>query len=197
MRGRKKGRKKAGGLGSTSTAKTTAPRSAEMSRAKIGYVVLSFLGGAVVASALNNTTVQKFTGLAGIVAGGVGAWKKNLYAASFGAGMFFSTVSLPKPVEGTSGIGDEVMGFDLKTIADNTKSYFQNLGNKLMLKAPVDAGIPTETTNGLNGDDEVKYFINPYTQRQNGLDLSALNNIEEQLEQMENSAELDSEERNF
>jgi hypothetical protein len=193
----KKGRKKSAGLGTT-PAGTTGARSAEMSRDKIGYAVLSFFGGAMIASALNNTGAGKFSGLAGIVAGGVGAWKKNLYAASFGAGMFFSTVSLPKPAaEGTSGVEDgEVMGFDFKTIAENTKGYFQNLGNKLMLKAPEQATVTQpETTSGLNGEDQVKYFLNP--ESRNELDLSALNNIEEQMEQTENNVELDSEERNF
>lgn len=164
-----------------------------ISRAQIGYAMLSFFGGALIASSLNNTKIGKFTGAAGVIAGGLGAWKKNLYATSFGAGMFFSTVNLPKSEQPVSGLEDDsVMGIDFKSIANNTKNYFKHLGAKLMLKA---SETTTETVNGLFGEpqEEVKYFLNPLTgDTSSELDLSELNAIEDQMEQMAATEETES-----
>jgi hypothetical protein len=167
----------------------------EISREQIGYAVLSFFGGALIASSLSGTQAGKFTGAAGILTGGFGAWKKNLYATSFGAGMFFSGVNLPKPEQPVSGLEDEtVMGIDFKSIADNTKNYFKHLGAKLMLKEPETLTVTNSTVNGLNGEEkeEVKYFLNPLAgEASSEPDLSELNAIEEQMDQMAATEEVE------
>ncbi len=169
IRRKSKRKKRAASLGGTSTARKGA---GNMSGKQIGFAMLSFFGGTVL-----GTAVGKYSGIGGLAIGGVGAWKKNIYASSFGAGMFLSTV---RPVsQGTNGIEDQEMeGFSIKNITENTKSYFQSLGQKLMLKAP------SSEINGLHGDEEVNYFINPYSQRT--LDTSELDRIQDGISEMNN-----------
>ena len=149
----------------------------EVSRKEIGLAVLSFFGGTIMGAALG-----KYSGLGGLAIAGLGAWKKNIYATSLGAGMFLSAV--PKAAgDATNGIEDEDMdGISMESIKENTKNYFQILASKLMLKAaPSQDG-----TSGLNGEDDVTYFINPYTQSSDKLDTSELDRIQEQIAQMNN-----------
>ena len=104
--------------------------------------------------------------------------------------MMFSP--LRKPAQETNGFADEVMGgFSMKSIGENTKDYFKNMGQKFMLKSPG----TTETTSGLSGADEVSYFVNPYTQS-NQIDLRDLDKISERVAQM-SGTEVDPLERNF
>lgn len=173
-----------------SSASTASVLTKEVSRKEIGFAVLSFFGGTIMGAALG-----KYSGLGGLAIAGLGAWKKNMYATSLGAGMFLSTV--PKAVStGTDGIAvGEIDGISIDSIKENTKNYFQNLASKLMLKS-------SEAVEGLNGEDDVTYFINPYTQSPDKLDTSELDRIQEQIAQMNNPVngtfgEPDFTERNF
>ncbi|ABG58753.1 hypothetical protein [Cytophaga hutchinsonii] len=174
----------------TSSASAPLVLTKEVSRKEIGVAVLSFFGGTIIGAALG-----KYSGLGGLAIAGLGAWKKNMYATSLGAGMFLSTV--PKPMgDATNGISDEEMeGVSIASIKENTKNYFQTLASKLMLKS-------SEGTNGLSGEDDVTYFINPYTQGSGKLDTRELDRIQEQIAQMNNPVngtfgEPDFTERNF
>lgn len=178
---------------SNSSASAASVLTKEVSRKEIGFAVLSFFGGTIMGAALG-----KYSGLGGLAIAGLGAWKKNMYATSLGAGMFLSTV--PKPTDNaTNGLEDEDMeGISIESIKENTKNYFQTLANKLMLKASPSQ----EGTSGLGGEDDVTYFINPYTQSPDKLDTRELDRIQEQIAQMNNPVngtfgEPDFTERNF
>lgn len=182
MAARKKGRKKRSRNKGFSGIPGTMTK--QMSRKELGLAMLSFFGGTVLGSAIG-----KYSGLSGLAFAGAGVWKKNLYATSFGAGMFLSTVAKPAgstTTESVQGLGE----FSVDAMKENTMSYLKSLGSKLMLKAPASEG-----TNGLNGD-EVTYFINPYTQQQEALDLRALDKIQEKVVQMQGT-DMDFSERNF
>ena len=177
---------------SNSSASAASVLTKEVSRKEIGFAVLSFFGGTIMGAALG-----KYSGLGGLAIAGLGAWKKNMYATSLGAGMFLSTV--PKAAStGTDGIAvGEIDGISMESIKENTKNYFQTLASKLMLKS-------SEAVEGLNGEgeDEVTYFINPYTQSADKLDTRELDRIQEQIAQMNNPVngtfgEPDFTERNF
>ena len=162
---------------SNSSASAASVLTKEVSRKEIGFAMLSFFGGTIMGAALG-----KYSGLGGLAIAGLGAWKQNMYATSLGAGMFLSTV--PKPTgDATNGIEDEEMeGISMASIKENTKNYFQTLASKLMLKAaPSQDG-----TSGLNGEEDVTYFINPYTQGSDKLDTRELDRIQEQIAQMNN-----------
>lgn len=140
----------------------------------------------------------KYSGLGGLAIAGLGAWKQNMCATSLGAGMFLSTV--PKPTgDATNGIEDEDMeGISITSIKENTKNYFQTLANKLMLKT----GSSQDGASGLAGEEDVTYFINPYTGRADNLDTRELDRIQEQIAQMNNPVngtfgDTDLSERNF
>lgn len=124
----------------------------------------------------------KYSGLGGLAIAGLGVWKQNMCATSLGAGMFLSTV--PKPTgDATNGIEDEDMeGISMTSIKENTKNYFQTLASKLMLKSSASS----EGANGLNGEEDVTYFINPYTQGSDKVDTRELDRIQEQIAQMNN-----------
>jgi len=175
---------------SNSSASVTSILTKEVSRKEIGFAMLSFFGGTIMGAALG-----KYSGLGGLAIAGLGAWKQNMYATSLGAGMFLSTV--PKiGSEAANGIADEDMeGISMASIKENTKNYFQTLTSKLMLKS-------SDGTNGLSGDEDVTYFINPYTQGSDKLDTRELDRIQEQIAQMNNPVngtfgEPDFTERNF
>ncbi len=177
---------------SNSSASAASVLTKEVSRKEIGFAVLSFFGGTIMGAALG-----KYSGLGGLAIAGLGAWKKNMYATSLGAGMFLSTV--PKAAStGTDGIAvGEIDGISMESIKENTKNYFQTLASKLMLKS-------SEAVEGLNGEgeDDVTYFINPYTQSADKLDTRALDRIQEQIAQMNTPVngtfgEPDFTERNF
>ncbi|MFN8414825.1 MAG: hypothetical protein U0U66_00690 [Cytophagaceae bacterium] len=176
---------------SNSSASAASVLTKEVSRKEIGFAVLSFFGGTIMGAALG-----KYSGLGGLAIAGLGAWKKNMYATSLGAGMFLSTV--PKAaITGTDGIAvGEIDGISMESIKENTKNYFQTLASKLMLKSS-----ETEGLNG-EGEDDVTYFINPYTQSADKLDTRELDRIQEQIAQMNNPVngtfgEPDFTERNF
>lgn len=178
---------------SNSSASAASVLTKEVSRKEIGFAILSFFGGTAIGAALG-----KYSGIGGLAIAGLGAWKKNMYATSLGAGMFLSAV--PKVAgDATNGIEDEDMeGISMESIKENTKNYFQTLASKLMLKAT-----PTQvSTSGLNGEDDVTYFINPYTQGSDKLDTRELDRIQEQIAQMNNPVngtfgDPDLNERNF
>lgn len=140
--------------------------------------------------------------LAGIAAGGAGAalgkhslilgvplvafgvYKKSQWLAAAGLGLTlsngFQKASVSTPQE-------TVSGFDPKQIAaeakDRVVTFFKNFSEKLYLPAakPDDQSDTSQTTNGL-GEDEVTYFVNPYSKSE--LDMSAIDRVQEQIAAM-------------
>jgi len=135
--------------------------------------------------------------LAGIAAGGAGAafgkhsllasipvtiagaYFDNKYILAAGVGLAVANVPSIKSTSGTNGVD----GFDIKQIAQDAKdrvgTYFENFKEKLYIPASDSA------TNGLQGNDDTKYFINPYSTKD--LDLSAMERVEEQVAAMNQS----------
>lgn len=165
-----------------------------------------------------------FTLVTGVAAGGMGAGlgplsvplalasviygvKRNdansKYFLAAGVGLLAGTAVKKATESGAMGIEDEEMdGFDIKQMALNakerTKAYFENLATKLYL--PVGKSQEPSETNGLNGEDEVSYFINPYTRQDDKL--SELDRIQAQITEMNTPVSgtvgmLDAAERNF
>jgi hypothetical protein len=99
---------------------------------------------------------------------------------------------------GTKGKATSDMeGFDPKSMAERAKSYYQSVAEKYMI--PIGTEQASTSTNGLNGEDEVTYFVNPFSEKQ--LDMSALDRIQSQIPEMNSVsgtlAEVDISERNF
>jgi hypothetical protein len=166
---------------------------ADMTRGQLGFTLLSFLGGSLLGA-----TVGKYSGVAGIAAAGLGVWKQNVYATAAGAGLILAPHRVPVE-QGTSGVNG-VDGFSVKEMTDNAKNYFQNIGSKFTLKPSSTSNV--SGTNGLgNNNEEVTYFMNPYSKRQDSLDLSELDRVSEQVAQMASQSpghsEVDPEDRNF
>jgi hypothetical protein len=148
----------------------------DTSRVELGLAAASFFGGTVAGVMLG-----KYSSLLGLGVGAAGVWKKNLYATSFGTGMFFSpnmkqTIATESGTE-TSGLE----GLNLESVKENTKAYFKNLAEKIMLKSGEES---STTTSGLSGKEDVTYFINPYTRKTDQLDLSAMDKIQSQIAEM-------------
>jgi hypothetical protein len=155
------------------------------------------LAGVANAAANYGTTAKEgaFILLAAIAAGGAGAaigkhsllvgvplalfgvHKRNKYIMA--AGLGFALSNGFQKVIGTEPV-ETVEGFDVKQIAteakDRVSTFFRNFSEKLYLP-PTKA----ETTNGL-GDDEVTYFVNPYSNKE--LDMSAIDRVQEQIAAM-------------
>jgi hypothetical protein len=102
----------------------------------------------------------------------IGAYTDNKYIMAAALGLAVSNVPMVKS-SNVSGVD----GFDFKQIAQDAKDrvgqYFENFKEKLYIPASGSA------TNGLQGGEDVKYFINPYNNKD--LDLSAMERIEEQV----------------
>lgn len=185
-RKRKKGkpRKKAGGLAGVSATK------AVLTHKDIAVILACFAGGTIVGTAFG-----KYSGIPGALITAGGVWKKNLFFSSFGTGMLLSVV--PVIQEELTAIGSEpaqeLTGFSIKMLGDNTKSYFLRLKEKLL--------IPTGSSmNGLSGKEQVTYFMNPYTQGSGKLDLSELDKIQAEIADMSvqvTGIELEESYRNF
>ncbi len=160
-----------------------------MGRKEIGYAILSFFGGSVLGA-----VIGKPSGLVGVAVGGAGVFKKNIYAASIGAGMIFGAgTKAIVASSGTNGISDEEMdGFSMDALKERAKGYFQSLGQRLYLPVP-----KQEPVNGLNGE-EVNYFLNPYTSQNDALDMRELDKVSSQVAQMNGGSMGDfDEDRNF
>jgi hypothetical protein len=135
-----------------------------------------------------------------VAAMGIGVWKKNLYWTMAGAGLLLANgyqAPSPTPVSGTD---EEMNGFDLASLTEKAKerakNYFSNFAEKLYLPKPE---TETPAVNGMNGGEEVNYFLNPYSQV-GAVDTSDLDKLQMKIDSMNGSApvgEIDVTERNF
>lgn len=170
---------------------------------QLGFILLSYFGGAVTGNYLG-----KWSGLGGAGLVGVGIWKKNPYLASFGAGAALSAGQNAVNEKSLTGTEEEMEGFDFKKFLsdgnERAKNYFQTLGKKFMLSKPAakDSSKSTTTaqennsatTNGLNGEDPEEkptYFI-PEGNSLNDTSTDYMSKLDEQIKQL--SGMVDSEE---
>jgi hypothetical protein len=192
-RKKKKGRKT--GLGTLPAIKNQ-PQG--ITAKQLGLVLGSFAVGSAA-----GTVVGTPSGIAGILLGGAGFLTKNLYLTSLGAGMFFSSGVKAATQQGLVGTQEDMEGFDMDAIKGRAKAYFQMLGKKLylpMAKQEETASTTTTdtATNGLNGDEQVSYFINPYTQRPDQVNMSDLDKVHANISAMSgNMGDLEPEEKNY
>lgn len=121
--------------------------------------------------------------IAGIPVTLFGIHKQNKYIIAAGLGLTMSN-GFQKKAEAQP-TQETVEGFDIKTIATEAKdrvgNFFKNFGEKLYLPKPKE-----ENTAGLGEDEEVTYFVNPYSNKE--LDMSAIDRVQEQIAQMNKSA---------
>lgn len=142
---------------------------------------------AAIAAGGAGAAIGKHSFFAGIPVTAFGVHKKNKYIIAAGLGLVLSngfqkqaaTAATTATTTDTAS-SESVEGFDFKLIAEQAKdrvgTFFKNFGEKLYL--PKSEG---STTEGL-GDDQVSYFVNPYSNKE--LDLSAIDRIQEQVAQM-------------
>jgi hypothetical protein len=128
--------------------------------------------------------------LAGVPLTMVGIHKKNGYIIAAGIGLTLSNGYNNPLNQSTQG----VEGFDVKQIAEQAKSrvgtFFENFKEKLYI-SPKSPG-----TSGLEGEEQVTYFVNPYSNKE--LDMSAIDRVQEQIAQMQSpTSGLDDIEREF
>lgn len=140
---------------------------------KGGMVLLAAIAAGGAGAALGKHSL-----IAGIPVTLIGFHKKNPYLIAAGLGLVlsngFQNQNKSAPVQG-------VEGFDLKQITEEAKdrvgTFFKNFSDKLYLTKTVSPG-----TSGLEGDEQVTYFVNPYSAKE--LDMSAIDRIQEQIANM-------------
>jgi hypothetical protein len=174
-KGRKKGKKKQG------NALFGAPvmeHPVAQTVTKGGLVLLAAIAAGGAGAALGKHSL-----LAGIPVTLVGFHKKNPYIIAAGLGLtlsngFQNQNKSATPVQGVDGI-------DFKQITEQAKdrvgTFFKNFSEKLY----IGHGEPTPTA-GLAGnskDEEVTYFVNPYSDTKE-LDMSEIDRIQEQIAAM-------------
>lgn len=165
----------------------------ELSGAQLAIGLATLAG----ANLFGSTVLGKHVLLPALLAGGIGVYKKNLYWTMAGAGILLAG-AMPKDKEETPAGGEEA-GFNFKDFAEKVKerakNYFSNYADKLYLPAHNDAEV-----NGLNGDEKVNYFVNPYS-KAGELDMSALDKVQGDIAaagQMQGTTqELEAGERNY
>ncbi len=165
---------------------------------QLGMGLLSLAGANVVGSILlGNLAIWPALG-----AMAIGVWKKNLYWTMAGAGLLLANGYQKKDpaAAAVSGTDDEMEGFDLATFTgkakERAKNYFSSFAEKLYLPIPAAAENPV---NGMNGEDGVNYYLNPYSQV-GAVDTSDLDKLQMQIDSMNGTAsvgEIDVTERNF
>jgi hypothetical protein len=164
---------------------------AQAGAANQGYAVTAkealFMLAAAIAAGGAGAAIGKHSFFAGIPVTVFGVHKQNKYIIAAGLGLVLSngfqkqaaTAATTTTTTDTAS-AESVEGFDFKLIAEQAKdrvgTFFKNFGEKLYL--PKSEG---STTEGL-GDDQVSYFVNPYSNKE--LDLSAIDRIQEQVAQM-------------
>lgn len=173
-----KGKSKGKGLAGTVKAATP-----YMKTAKEGVLMLL----AAIAAGGAGAALGKHSFIAGIPVTLIGVHKQNKYVIAAGLGLVMSN-GFQKA--GATTATESVEGFDMKQMASEAKdrvgTFFKNFGEKLYLSK--------ETIAGLAGDEQVTYFVNPYSNKE--LDMSAIDRIQEQIAQM-NGAGLNEIEREF
>lgn len=154
---------------------------------KGGLVLLAAIAAGGAGAALGKHSL-----LAGIPVTLVGFHKKNPYIIAAGLGLTlsngFQNQNKTTTVQG-------VDGFDMKQIAEQAKdrvgTFFKNFSEKLYIsKAEPSA------TNGLAGEEQVTYFVNPYNNSKE-LDMSAIDRIQEQIANMNGMNAVEETEREF
>jgi hypothetical protein len=154
---------------------------------KGGLVLLAAIAAGGAGAALGKHSL-----LAGIPVTLVGFHKKNPYIIAAGLGLTlsngFQNQNKTTTVQG-------VDGFDMKQIAEQAKdrvgTFFKNFSEKLYIsKAEPSA------TNGLAGEEQVTYFVNPYNNSKE-LDMSAIDRIQEQIANMNGMNAVGETEREF
>lgn len=164
----------------------------ELDRGQLGIGLLALAGSHIAGSILlGNKAIWP-----GAAALALGIARKNIYWTMAGVGMFLAN-GYQTPAPQMSGTEDEMDGFDLSTFAslakDRAKNYFSSFAEKLNLPKPAD-----QSVNGMNGNEDVKYFLNPNSQV-GQIDLSELDRLNAQVQSMNGSSvgEIDFSERNF
>ena len=164
-----------------------------MDTAKEGGLMLL----AAIAASGAGAAIGKHSLIAGVPLTLVGIHKKNKYLIAAGLGLTLSN-GFQKQGQPTTTQG--VDGFDLKQIAQDAKdrvgTFFQNFKEKLYLASPA----PPTTTEGLGEENEeqVTYFVNPYSGSTGELDMSAIDRVQEQIAEMsKNVSGLNEVEREF
>ena len=180
MTKRKKSRRKKTGLAGIQEAMIT---SSSIQQKQLLIGVLAALGGNIVGAGLGN-----FSFWGGALVSGVGIMTRNLYVTAAGAGMLVNTIQ--KAPGAINGADDEMDGISIEGAKTRVSHLFDSLKNKMMLQPP------SEGVSGL-GENQVRYFTNPYETNRSSLDLSELNRIQEQVARMDGLAEIDPTERNF
>ena len=154
---------------------------------KGGLVLLAAIAAGGAGAALGKHSLR-----AGIPVTLVGFHKKNPYIIAAGLGLTlsngFQNQNKTTTVQG-------VDGFDMKQIAEQAKdrvgTFFKNFSEKLYIsKAEPSA------TNGLAGEEQVTYFVNPYNNSKE-LDMSAIDRIQEQIANMNGMNAVEETEREF
>jgi hypothetical protein len=154
---------------------------------KGGLVLLAAIAAGGAGAALGKHSL-----LAGIPVTLVGFHKKNPYIIAAGLGLTlsngFQNQNKTTTVQG-------VDGFDMKQIAEQAKdrvgTFFKNFSEKLYIsKAEPSAA------NGLAGEEQVTYFVNPYNNSKE-LDMSAIDRIQEQIANMNGMNAVEETEREF
>jgi hypothetical protein len=144
---------------------------------KGGLVLLAAIAAGGAGAALGKHSL-----VAGIPVTLIGFHKKNPYLIAAGLGLTLSNGfqrqnSSAAPVQG---IGE----LDFKQIAEQAKdrvgTFFRNFSDKLYLPKSTE-------TSGLEGDEQVTYFVNPYSSA-GELDMSAIDRIQEQIANMNEGA---------
>lgn len=144
-------------------------------------------GGLILVSALlasgAGAALGKHSFLMGLPVFFLGVHKKNPYIMAAGMGLTLSN-GFQKPASAAT-TTQGVDGFDFKKIAsdarDRVGTFFENFKEKLYLSKAQ----PAETTTEGLGEDQVTYFVNPYSNKE--LDMSAIDRIQEQIAQMNQS----------
>jgi hypothetical protein len=154
---------------------------------KGGLVLLAAIAAGGAGAALGKHSL-----LAGIPVTLVGFHKKNPYIIAAGLGLTLSNGFQNKNKTTTV---QGVDGFDMKQIAEQAKdrvgTFFKNFSEKLYIsKAEPSA------TNGLAGEEQVTYFVNPYNNAKE-LDMSAIDRIQEQIANMNGMNAVEETEREF
>lgn len=137
---------------------------------------------AAIAAGGAGAAIGKHSFLAGIPVTLLGVHKQNKYVIAAGLGLVMSNGFQKAGATATEAVPTEsVEGFDFKQITSDAKdrvgTFFKNFGEKLYLSK--------ETIAGLAGDDDVTYFVNPYSNKE--LDMSSIDRIQEQIAQMNKS----------
>jgi hypothetical protein len=167
-----KGKGKKGKKGLSGVA-VTQEKSSYVDTAKEGGLMLL----AAIAAGGAGAAIGKHSLIAGIPLTLFGVHKRNKYLIAAGLGLTLSNgFQLKNQPTTTGGIG----ALDMKQIAteakDRVTTFFKNFADKLYLPKSTESG-----TSGL-GDDQVTYFVNPYSSKE--LDMSAIDRIQEQIAEM-------------